>query len=349
MKKKSPPESANGADRVYDSAPIGLCYFDADLRFRYVNPWLARINGLPVEAHLGKTIRQLLHDVAAGVEPQLRRVLETGEPIIEGEVEAETPAHPGELRHYMHNYYPDKSKDGTVVGVSCVVQDITHRINLEREVVAAGERERQRIGRELHDSVGQGLAGVSLVLQAFSRGLACEQSPDVQSLRELTGTVDNMIVDIQSFVSLLTPVFSDELGLSAALRALAKDVNQHSDVDLYARCSYENDIHDTELATNIYRIAQESVTNAIRHSGAKNIELLCGHDGDSVFLEVLDDGTGIPAKENRVEGIGLKSMHYRARMLRGRLDVGLRTNGGTRVLFSCPVQPRSLSKGPPTW
>jgi PAS domain-containing protein len=58
-------------------------------------------------------------------------VLQTGEPVIEGEVEAETPAHPGESRHYMHNYYPDKSKDGTVVGVSCVVQDITERIELE--------------------------------------------------------------------------------------------------------------------------------------------------------------------------------------------------------------------------
>jgi hypothetical protein len=55
-------------------------------------------------------------------------VLQTGEPVIEGEVEAETPAHPGESRHYMHNFYPDKSKDGTVVGVSCVVQDITDRI-----------------------------------------------------------------------------------------------------------------------------------------------------------------------------------------------------------------------------
>jgi len=78
-----------------------------------------------VEAHLGKTIDEVLQDVAVGIEPQLRHVLQTGEPIIEGTVEAETPAHPGESRHYMHNYYPDTSKDGTVMGVSCVVRDIT--------------------------------------------------------------------------------------------------------------------------------------------------------------------------------------------------------------------------------
>ncbi len=121
-------ERTGEAERLYAIAPVGLCYFDTDLRFLYINEWLARINGLPVEAHLGKTIDEVIQDVAAGVVPQLRHVLQTGEPIIEGNVEAETPAHPGESRHYMHNYYPDKSKDGTVVGVSCVVQDITERM-----------------------------------------------------------------------------------------------------------------------------------------------------------------------------------------------------------------------------
>jgi len=124
-------ERSDEVARLYAIAPVGLCYFDTDLRFLYINEWLARINGLPVKAHLGKTIDDVLKDVAVGVVPQLRHVLQTGEPIIEGEVEAETPAHPGESRHYMHNYYPDKSKDGKVVGVSCVVQDITERIELE--------------------------------------------------------------------------------------------------------------------------------------------------------------------------------------------------------------------------
>lgn len=119
-------------ERLYAIAPVGLCYFDTDLRFLYINDWLARINGLPVKAHLGRTIDKVLPDVAAGVGVELRHVLQTGEPILEGEVEAKTPAHPEESRKYMHNYYPDMSKDGTVVGVSCVVQDITDRVELER-------------------------------------------------------------------------------------------------------------------------------------------------------------------------------------------------------------------------
>jgi len=126
-----PSEQAVEAERVYATAPVGLCYLDTELRYLYINEWLASINGLSVEAHLGKTIDKVLKDVATGVVPQLRHVLQTGEPIIDGTVEAETPAHPGESRHYMHNYYPDKNKDGTVVGVNCVVQDITERIELE--------------------------------------------------------------------------------------------------------------------------------------------------------------------------------------------------------------------------
>jgi PAS domain S-box-containing protein len=121
-------DQASEAERLYAIAPVGLCYFNTDLQFLYINEWLARINGLSAEAHLGKTIDEVLKDVAVGVVPQLRQVIQTGEPIIEGMVEAETPAHPGESRRYLHNYYPDKSKDGTVVGVSCVVQDITERI-----------------------------------------------------------------------------------------------------------------------------------------------------------------------------------------------------------------------------
>jgi len=125
-------EQADELERLYATAPVGLCYFDTDLRYLYVNEWLACINGVSVQAHLGKTIDEVLKDVAAGVVPQLRHVLQTGEPIIEGMVEAETPAHPGESRHYMHNYYPDKGNDGMVVGVNCVVQDITERIELEK-------------------------------------------------------------------------------------------------------------------------------------------------------------------------------------------------------------------------
>ena len=85
-------------------------------------------------AHLGRTIGDVAEGVAESVVPQLRHVLETGQPISNGEVETETQAHPGEVRHFQHNYYPVKSKDGKVVGVTCAVLEITARKLAEEEI-----------------------------------------------------------------------------------------------------------------------------------------------------------------------------------------------------------------------
>ena len=111
----------NNMQLAFAKAPIGLCSFDSSLRFRHVNEFLATMNGLSVEAHLGRTVREVLPDLAAGIDEQLRYVLSSGEAIMGGEVEAETAAHPGEPRLYRHNYYAAKAQDGSVIGVSCVV------------------------------------------------------------------------------------------------------------------------------------------------------------------------------------------------------------------------------------
>ena len=111
----------------YDKAQIGLCYFDADLRFVEINDWLAAINGLSPKEHVGRTLGEILPDVAESVMSQLRQVIETGEPILKGLAYTETAAHPGTKHLYEHNYYADKSADGTVVGVRCVVQNITQQ------------------------------------------------------------------------------------------------------------------------------------------------------------------------------------------------------------------------------
>ena len=113
--------------RPDSTGQLGLCYFDTDLRFREINDWLAAINGLDPAAHIGREISEVLPSVADGVVSQLRSVIETGEPVLGGLAYAETAAHPGVKRLYQHNYHADKSADGTVQGVRCIVQDITQQ------------------------------------------------------------------------------------------------------------------------------------------------------------------------------------------------------------------------------
>ena len=139
---KRPDQPSEAAQRIYKELPIGLCYFDTDLRFRHINDWLAALNGLSVEDHLGRSISEVLPRVAAGVESQLRHVIETGEPILGGEVDAETPAQPGVARSFHHDYLPVRSDDGTVVGVSCIVEEITERKHREQALHEAQENYR---------------------------------------------------------------------------------------------------------------------------------------------------------------------------------------------------------------
>ncbi len=105
--------------------PLGVCYFDTNLCYLEINDWLAAINGLKPADHVGQQIGEILPSVAESVASQLRHVIETGEPILNGLAYTETASHPGVKRLYQHNYYPDKSADGTVQGVQCIVQDIT--------------------------------------------------------------------------------------------------------------------------------------------------------------------------------------------------------------------------------
>ncbi len=111
----------------YDKAQMGFCYFDTDLRYVEINDWLAAINDLTPAEHVGRTIGEILPIIAEGVESQLRQVIETGEPILKGLAYAETAAHLGVKRLDQHDYSADTSADGTVLGVKCIVQHITHQ------------------------------------------------------------------------------------------------------------------------------------------------------------------------------------------------------------------------------
>ena len=142
---KPAPDATAELEHLYRTAPVGLCLMDTDLCFVRINERLAAINGRPVSEHLGRTLREVTPDIAPKVEPIYRQVIETGDPALNFEVHGSTPARPDEQRDWLVSYYPLKSPDGTVVGVSTVVQDITERKRIEEEVRQAHEHLEQRV------------------------------------------------------------------------------------------------------------------------------------------------------------------------------------------------------------
>ncbi|MGP1385749.1 MAG: PAS domain S-box protein [Thainema sp.] len=140
-------------ETIYRSAPIGLNVVDTELRFVRINQRLAEINGLPVDAHIGRTIRELLPDLADAAEQLLRPILATGEPLLNVEISGETPAQPGVQRTWLESFLPLKEGD-QVIGISTVCEEITERKRIEAERQQAEEALRQ-IKEELESRVAK--------------------------------------------------------------------------------------------------------------------------------------------------------------------------------------------------
>ncbi len=146
-------------ETIYQSAPIGLGVLDRELRFVRVNQRLAEMNGLPVEAHLGHTVCELLPNLADQAEAMLRPILETGEPLLKVEVRGETPAQPGEQRAWVESFWPLKDGD-RIIGISIVCEEVTERKRIEAERQQALD-DLQQAKAELEQRVAERTAELS--------------------------------------------------------------------------------------------------------------------------------------------------------------------------------------------
>ena len=124
-------------EHLYRVAPVGLCLTDTDHRFIRINQKLAEINGKTVAEHLGRTIQEVIPDIAPQIESIFRRVIDSGEPILDHEIHGSTAARPGEGRIFLGDHYPLSSDDGQVRYVSTLVRDITERRQLEENLAAS--------------------------------------------------------------------------------------------------------------------------------------------------------------------------------------------------------------------
>lgn len=147
-------ETAASLDTLLSAAPVGLGFWDRDLRYVRINDALAEMNGLPVSDHLGRTVEEVLPDLGPGLAALWRGILETGEPLLDVEIEGETPARPGVVRHWLANYYPVTGDDGEAIGLGGIVIEITDRKHAEAEL----EQARRRL--EFLAEVGRVLAGL---------------------------------------------------------------------------------------------------------------------------------------------------------------------------------------------
>lgn len=205
------------------------------------------------------------------------------------------------------------------------------RVRLEREVIESAERERRRIGHELHDGLGQHLTAALMATNAMAEALQAGGSDVATRAEHLGEQLRDTIAEVRALSHGLAPVPLWEGGLEHALQSLAESTARTGGV----RCVFESPgpagVESPEIAGGLYRIAQEAVNNALKHAAASEIRIGLERRGADVVLEVDDDGEGMPDDATRGGGIGLRVMRHRAEVLGGIFSAGAAPAGGTRV------------------
>jgi signal transduction histidine kinase len=210
-------------------------------------------------------------------------------------------------------------------------QEIVARKRLEQEVAEASERERRRLGQDLHDGICQHLTGTALVAQAMSERLAAKLAPETKQAEKVVRLVEK---GIEMTRNLARGLFSPDLeaeGLAVALQGLAESTREHTGVQCEFRGNAPARVRNSATATQLYRIAQEAVTNALKHGRAARITIELLAAPPMLTLTITDDGVGLPNPLPESEGLGLRIMAHGASMIGGEFSIERNGANGTAV------------------
>jgi signal transduction histidine kinase len=218
------------------------------------------------------------------------------------------------------------------------------RERLEKEVTEAAEQESKRIGHELHDSLCQHLTGTSLALQVLSGKLENASLPFSREADEAVELVESAIDLTRSIAKGLFPLELEGEGLPAALLELSRTAQKRHPIVCEFKCDSSARLLDSTMATHLYRIAQESVTNAIKHGHVSHITIELSVVGSILKLAIKDDGIGLPERLPDDRGLGLRIMSSRAGMIGATLSVNNDVAGGTLVTCRLPLAGRAAKE-----
>lgn len=213
-------------------------------------------------------------------------------------------------------------------------RELIERRRLDQEIAKVADRERRRLGHDLHDKLGQHLTGTALAAQVLKEKLAARGDPETGDAEKLVRCLEE---GIDFTRNLARGFFSPELeaeGLVVALENLAETVTEQFGINCVLNGEKIIPIRDSTVANQLYQIAQEAVTNSVKHAAANHIQIGLAMDGREVCLSIVDDGVGFPDKP-RAEGLGLHLMRHGAALSGGTFDI--RRNSPKGTIATCRV------------
>ncbi len=342
-------ESENKLRLLLDSTAEAIYGIDLEHRCTFCNPACLRILGYErIDQVLGKNMHDLLHHSRADEtlfpveECRVHRVTQTGEGVhAEDEVfwRANGTSFPVE-----YSSYPQR-RGQQVVGAVVAFLDITERkladaalANVSCKLIEAQEQERSRIARELHDDISQRLALLTIELERL-RETSPDLPPEARSrLGELKNRSAEIASDVQSLSHELHSSKLEYLGMAPAMRALCHELSRQNKIEIVF-C--HDDVPSTvpkDIALCLFRVLQEALQNAVKHSGVRRIDVELRYASDAINLSVRDSGSGFDRDDAlKTRGLGLISMTERMKLVGGRISIDSEPQRGTAIRASVPL------------
>ena len=242
--------------------------------------------------------------------------------------------------------------------LTAVLRDITQRrraeenlreMNRQLRSLSASlqdvrEQERTRIAMELHDDLGQQLTGLKLELSWLGGRLKEGRQATPEEVGAMRRLLDTAIASVRRIATDLRPLILDDLGFGEAVAWQTAEFAKRSGLDIAIDLQAQELVKDDVVATALFRIVQESLTNVVRHAGATSVQVRLASDGSDLVLTVRDNGTGIAGGPRAGSGIGLVSMRERATALGGQLRIVGEPGAGTTIEVTLPLGRPVLEK-----
>jgi PAS domain S-box-containing protein len=229
-----------------------------------------------------------------------------------------------------------RDSSGHIVGVASIGENVTEHRLLERELLESSARERRHLAAELHDGLGQNLYAASLLTRSLEITAQKAMLPITEDLTQLASVIGSSMETCHQIAHGLSPLAEIRGGFIGALQDLTSmPINGEAEVALSIVAGAPLQI-DTVSLDHLFRLAQEAVTNALKHAEATLIQIKLDIQAALVTLTVVDDGIGLPLQPIDSNRLGLRLMRYRADIIHAKLTITRIEPHGTRITCECP-------------
>jgi signal transduction histidine kinase len=233
-------------------------------------------------------------------------------------------------------FQPNGRIADAMLGVGFQLGRVIERVEFEEHLLTIAEEYQREIAQELHDDLGQELTGLDLKMERLAELLASSTTPSGILAQNLLVTIQRIRSKVRAFSHGLLPAELEEGRLADGLRRLVAFIDENWQCRCTFTCAHSAPVFDSRISLHLYRIAQEAINNAVRHSRAKHIRVtLSEHRGESTLI-IHDNGRGMSSDARPAGGMGLRTMRYRAGLIGARLEVVTGPKVGTNVVCRLP-------------